>query len=98
MRIKLIDVGHPLPGRSWTNWVDGELFAMPSSGLVSIASLSRDHDEVEIHDEKVEGPVDENTLTADVVGLSFKTAYTERAYAIADRLRERAPRIARLPR
>lgn len=93
MRIKLIDVGHPLPGRSWTNWVDGELFAMPSSGLVSIASLSRDHDEVEIHDEKVEGPVDENTLTADVVGLSFKTAYTERAYAIADRLRERGIKV-----
>jgi len=93
MKIKLIDVGHPMPGRSWTNWVEGTRFAMPSSGLVSIASLSRPHDEVEIIDEKVEGPVDPETLTADVVGLSFKSMYSERAYALADRLRARGMKV-----
>lgn len=89
MRIRLVDVGHPSPGRSWTNWTDGGKFAMPSSGLVSIASLSREGDDVTIHDEKVDGPVDPDTLDADVVGLSFKTMYAPRAYDIADRLRAR---------
>ncbi len=93
MKIKLIDVGHPMPGRSWTNWVEGEKFAMPSSGLVSVASLSREHDEVEIIDEKVEGPVDPETLEADVFGLSFKTMYSARAYALADRLRARGKKV-----
>ena len=93
MKIKLIDVGHPMPGRSWTNWVDGGKFAMPSSGLVSVASLSREHDEVEIVDEKVEGPVDPETLEADVVGLSFKTMYSARAYALADCLRARGKKV-----
>ncbi len=93
MRIQLIDVGHPLPGRSWTNWADGGRFAMPSSGLVSIASLSREHDEVTIVDEKVAGPVDPDAVRADVVGLSFKSVYAERAYAMADRLRARGIRV-----
>jgi radical SAM superfamily enzyme YgiQ (UPF0313 family) len=93
MKIKLIDIGHPTPGRAWTNWAHGGRFAMPSCGLVSVASLSRPHDEVEIIDEKVEGPVDPDTLEADVFGLSFKSMYAERAYAVADRLRARGKKV-----
>jgi Fe-S oxidoreductase len=44
---------------------------------------------VVIIDEKVEGPVDPDTIDADVVGLSFKSVYSQRGYALADRLRAR---------
>jgi radical SAM superfamily enzyme YgiQ (UPF0313 family) len=93
MRISLIDAGHPLPGRSWSNWTDGARFAMPSSGLVSIASLSRDHEQVTIVDEKVEGLVDPATLEADVVGISFKSIYADHAYRTADVLRARGIKV-----
>lgn len=93
MRISLVDAGHPLPGRSWSNWTDGARFAMPSSGLVSIASLSREHDVVTIVDEKVDGPVDPSALDADVVGISFKTIYADHAYRMADALRARGKKV-----
>lgn len=93
MRITLVDAGHPLPGRSWTNWTSGARFAMPSSGLVSIASLSREHDEVVVVDEKAEGRVDPATLDADVVGISFKTVYADHAYRMADTLRARGVKV-----
>lgn len=93
MRIQLIDAGHPLPGRSWTNWTRGDRYAMPSSGLISLAALSRDHDVVTVHDEKCQGLVDPDTIDADLVGISFKTMYAPHAYRIADRLRERGIRV-----
>lgn len=90
MDILLVDAGHALPGRSWSNWIDGGgRFAMPSSGLVSVASVSRPHDVVRIHDEKVDGPIDPASATADVVGISFKTAYADHAYRMADAFRAR---------
>lgn len=93
MRIKLVDVGQPSSERSWTNWTDGDRFAMASQGLVSIASLSRDHDDVAIHDEKVSGPADPDTEDAEIVGLSFKTQYASRAYELAAKYRARGKKV-----
>ena len=85
MKISLIDAGVPRQNMSWTPWVDREgRYPVPPAGLVSLASLVPAHHQVEIIDEKVEGPVE--TVEADLVGLSFKTMYAKRAYALADRL------------
>ncbi len=64
---------------------DQDRFAMPSVGLLSIASLARQHDEVTIFDEKV--TLIPPNFSADVVAISFKTMDSYRAYSLADSLR-----------
>ena len=66
---------------------------MPSQGLVSVASLSREHDVVTIVDEKVSGPVAPESVDADLIGLSFKTMYSERGYALADEFRRLGKKV-----
>jgi radical SAM superfamily enzyme YgiQ (UPF0313 family) len=92
MKIALVEAGHAADSPSWSVWVaPGDRFASPSVGLISLASLARDGDEVEILDEKVSGPAD--NLEADLVGISFKTMYAARAYELADALRGRGTRV-----
>ena len=92
MRIVLIEVGGPRRSPAWTAYLDeAGRFAMPSVGLLSLAALVRPHDEVRILDEKVDGEVE--TVDADVVGISFKSMYAKRAYALADRLRDHGTKV-----
>jgi radical SAM superfamily enzyme YgiQ (UPF0313 family) len=92
MKIALIEAGLPGDGLPWRAWTtrDGR-FTAPSVGLVSLASLARDGDEVEIIDEKVSGPAD--GVDAEVAGISFKSMNARRAYALADTLRARGVRV-----
>jgi radical SAM superfamily enzyme YgiQ (UPF0313 family) len=92
MRILLVEVGTPRNSFAWTAYFDDHgRFAMPSVGLLSLASLARPTDEVRIVDEKVAGEVD--TVDADLVGISFKSMYARRAYALADRLRRQGLKV-----
>ena len=92
MKIYLVEAGHATPSLAWNAWsADDGRFAAPSAGLVSLASLVRKHDQVEIIDEKVDGPVE--TLDADLVGISFKTMYAARAYELADSLRKQGTKV-----
>ncbi len=92
MKIALVEAGLPTGNLAWKAWVDAKgRFAVPSVGLVSLASLVPDQDEVFIHDEKIQGPADE--LEADVVGISYKTMNASRAYGLADTYRSRGMRV-----
>jgi radical SAM superfamily enzyme YgiQ (UPF0313 family) len=92
MKIVLLEVGVPRACASWSEYFDGRSrFAMPSAGLVSLASLVRPQDQVSILDEKVSGPVE--PLDVDLVGISFKSMYAKHAYATADRLRTRGVKV-----
>lgn len=92
MKIALIEAGLPEDSLAWQAWVakDGR-FAVPSVGLVSLASLVRDGDEVELIDEKVSGPV--QSIKVDLVGISYKTMNAARAYELADNLRSGGSRV-----
>ncbi len=92
MKVALVEAGGPLESPSWEVWAgpDGR-FASPSVGLVSLASLVRDGDEVTIVDEKVSGPAD--GIEADLVGISYKTMYAPRAYRLADALRAKGTKV-----
>lgn len=86
MKIAFIEASRPRTGLAHEPWVDAAgRFAMPSVGLLSMASLASDDDEVRILDEKVT-PVPD-ALDADVAAISFKTMDASHAYAMADRLR-----------
>ncbi len=88
MKIALVDAGLPGDGLPWSSWFsDDGRFTATGLGLVSLASLAREGDEVEIVDEKVSGPADD--LEADLVGVSFKTMNAARAYELADSVRAR---------
>ena len=92
MKISLVEAGLPSESPAWTAWTAGdERFAAPGVGLVSLASLVRDGDDVEIIDEKVSGPADK--VEADVVGISFKTMNAFRAYQLADKYRKNGSRV-----
>lgn len=92
MKIILVEVGTERDSFAWSAYFDTRgRFAMPSVGLLSLASLARPADEVRIIDEKVAAEVD--SLDADVVGISFKSMYAKRAYALADRLRGQGVKV-----
>ena len=95
MKISLIEAGRSRDGLPWKAWTgsDGR-FAVPAVGLVSLASLVRDGDEVEIIDEKVAGPADD--VRADLVGISFKTMDSGRAYELGDALQQPAAALVDL--
>lgn len=94
MKILLLEVGEPRTTLAWDAWfrADGR-FGMPDAGMVAIASLCRPHDEVSIHDEKVEGPFPVEDVQADLVGLTYKSMFANRAHRIADRLRARGIKV-----
>lgn len=91
VKVILIDVAQKDKSLAWQPWVDSKgRFAMPSVGLISIASLVPDEDDVSIIDEKVEEvTLDPASIQADLIGLSYKTMYAKRAYALADAFRAR---------
>jgi radical SAM superfamily enzyme YgiQ (UPF0313 family) len=92
MRIALVEAGEPRDSFAWSAYFDEQgRFAMPSVGLLSLASLARPSDEVRLIDEKVAGGVD--SVDADLVGISFKSMYARRAYALADRLRRQGTKV-----
>jgi len=92
MKVTLIEAGGPRDDLSFTPWVDGQgRFAMPTTGLTSIASSCRERDEVTVIDEKVDQLPE--TLEADVVAISYKTMYARRAYELADALRARGTSV-----
>ncbi len=92
MKIKCVEIGQPRDGLAWSSWVDEQgRFAMPSVGLVSVASLVDESFDVEILDEKVSGIPEK--LGADIVAMSFKTMHANSAYALADSLRSQGTRV-----
>lgn len=88
MKIVLIEAGQSTNSLAWHAWAGaGARFGAAPLGLVSLASVTPSAHTVEIIDEKVDGPADD--VQADLIGISFKTMYADRAYALADHLRSK---------
>src|SRR5688500_11913559 len=69
----------------------------PPLGLATLAGYLREDDEVEIHDEHVEGPdldADTGTDPPDLVVIQVYITSANRAYRLADRYRRRGAHVA----